>query len=97
MAVKHMVWLTFKPSLDAERIDQHMQACRDLAGQIPEAIDVGCGPNFTDRAGGYTHGIVATLGDRDALQAYLTHPAHVAVGAALRADCSEIRVMDIEV
>jgi hypothetical protein len=97
MALRHMVWLKFKDGIDPARIDELMQACRALAGQVPAAISVECGANVTDRAGGFTHGIIASLPDRQALPAYLEHPAHRAVGAALRADTSDLLVMDIEV
>jgi len=97
MAVRHVVWLKFKDGIDPARIDELMQACRELARQVPAAIEVECGANFTDRAAGFTHGIIASLADRGALPAYLEHPAHRAVGEALRADTSDLRVMDIEV
>ena len=97
MAVRHIVWLKFKDDIDPARIDELMQACRELAGQVPAALAVECGANFTHRAGGFTHGIITSLADRDALPAYLEHPAHRAVGEALRADTSDLRVMDVEV
>jgi hypothetical protein len=97
MAVRHVVWLTFKDGVDPARIDEHMEACRALADQVPAALAVECGATFTDRAGGFTHCIIVSLADRDALPAYLEHPAHRAVGAALLADTSNISVMDIEV
>jgi hypothetical protein len=97
MAVRHVVWLKFRDGIDPARIDEHMQACRALAGQVPAAITVECGANFTDHAGGFTHCIIASLADRHALPAYLEHPAHRTVGEALRADASALRVMDVEI
>ena len=96
MAVRHMAWLKFKEGTDATRIDDHLQACRSLVGRVPAVANLECGANVTDRAGGFTHGIIVSLADRDALAAYLEHPAHVPVGEALKADLADLRVMDIE-
>ncbi|KAI9137609.1 hypothetical protein BKA69DRAFT_1128070 [Paraphysoderma sedebokerense] len=41
---------------------------------------VHCGPNFTDRGKGYTHGCVIEIwGPRQYLNEYLTHPDHLAL------------------
>jgi hypothetical protein len=64
---------------------------------VPVVFDLKCGPNRSDRASGLTHGIVVMLPNREALPAYLEHPAHVPVANALKADVAELRVMDLEV
>jgi hypothetical protein len=96
-ALLHVAWFRFKDGVTGERIDRHFAACRALVGVVPVVHDLQCGPNITDRADGMTHGIVVTLRDRDAIQAYLDHPAHVPVSAALKEDVAALRVMDIEV
>jgi hypothetical protein len=73
-----------------------MAACRGLVGQVPAVIDLECGANYTDRAGGFTHCIIVTLADRDAVLAYLHHPIHIPVADALKADVADLRVMDVE-
>lgn len=95
MAVQHMVWLKFKPGVTPQRIAHHMTALAAMKGQIDHIGSITVGPNFTDRADGYTHGLVVTVADRAALQAYLEHPDHLAVAAPLRED-AEILAMDIE-
>ena len=97
MAVRHVAWLRFKDGVSAERIEDHMAACRSLIGRVPVLQNLECGPNLTDRAGGFTHCIIVSLPDRDALPAYLDHPDHVPVAEALVADVAELRVMDVEV
>jgi hypothetical protein len=52
---------------------------------------------FTDRARGFTHGIIVTAPDRALLSEYLKHPAHVPVAEALKSDLADLLVMDIEV
>ena len=74
-----------------------MESCRSLVDRVPALISLECGASFTDRAGGFTHGIIVTLADREALDAYLNHPDHIPVGDALKADLADLRVMDIEV
>jgi hypothetical protein len=74
-----------------------VQTTNELVDQIPRLDSIECGETFTDRAGGFTHCIIATLPDREALPAYLAHPAHRSLAAALVEDTDEILVMDLEV
>ena len=97
MPVKHVVWLKFKDEVSNERIEQHMESCRALVSSVPVVTNVECGASFTDRAGGFTHGIIVALPNRDALDTYMTHPNHIPVADALKADLADLRVMDIEV
>jgi hypothetical protein len=97
MAVRHVAWLRFKDGVSPERIEAHLAACRLLVGRVPVLENLECGPNLSDRAGGFTHCIIASVPDRDALPAYLDHPDHVPVAEALVADVAELRVMDVEV
>jgi hypothetical protein len=97
MAVRHVAWLRFKSGVSPERIEEHMTACRSLIGRVPVVQNLECGPNLTDRAGGFTHCIIVSLSDREALPAYLEHPDHLPVAEALVADVAELRVMDVEV
>jgi Stress responsive A/B Barrel Domain len=97
MALRHIAWLRFKDGVDAGRIEQHLAACRTLVGRVPAVINLECGTNTSDRAGGFTHGIVVSLAGREALNAYLEHPAHVPVADALKGDLLDLRVMDLEI
>jgi hypothetical protein len=97
MAVMHMVWVRFNDGVPAERAAAHIAAVLGLAGRVPGVLDVKGGANFTDRAGGATHGLLVTLPDRTSLSAYLKHPEHLRVLGALTPDVAELRAMDIEV
>ena len=97
MALRHVAWLRFKDGVSTDRIEKHMAACRSLVGRVPVIQNLECGPNLSDRAGGFTHCIIVSLPDHDALPAYLDHPEHVPVAEALVADVAELRVMDVEV
>lgn len=97
MPALHIAWLRFKDGVSPERMEHHMGACRGLVGRVPAVLNLQCGASHTNRAGKLTHCIIVTLPNRDALSAYLDHPAHVPVATALNADVAELQVMDIEV
>lgn len=95
MTVEHMVWIRFKPGVDKHKQQQHMAGLRGLAGRVPGILKLAVGENFTDRAKGYTHGLLVTLESRDALKVYAAHPEHVAVAGPLRED-ADLMAMDFE-
>lgn len=93
--VEHMVWMKFRDGVTPARIEQHLAALRGLCETVPGIVRLAVGENFTDRAEGFTHGLLVTLESRDALSTYATHPAHVAVAEPLKRD-AELRAMDFE-
>jgi len=95
MAVNHLVWLKFGADVPAERVQAHLNALQDLRSQLPGVVDLTLGANFTERANGFTHGLVVTLRDKAALAGYAVHPRHVEVATALRKD-AEILALDYE-
>jgi hypothetical protein len=88
MPVQHIVWIKFNDGVPGERIDRHMAALATLKDRVPGVTGLSLGENFTDRAQGYTHGLIVTLEDKAALAGYAQHPHHVEVADALRADAS---------
>jgi len=97
MALRHVAWFRFKEGVTADRIEEHMAACRSLVGRVPAVQNLECGPNLSDRAGGFTHCIIVSLPDPAALPEYLDHPEHAPIAEALVSDVAELRVMDVEV
>jgi hypothetical protein len=95
MAVQHIVLIKFNDDVDRDRIDEHLALLRSLEDKVPGITELTIGENFTDRAKGYTHGLIVTLTGRAALDAYATHPYHVEVAEALKADGS-LMVLDFE-
>ncbi|MEX0744641.1 MAG: Dabb family protein [Phycisphaeraceae bacterium] len=95
MPVEHMVWINFKPGVTAERKQQHLDGLRSLKGKVPGIRRLAVGENFTDRSGGFTHGLLVTLDSREALATYADHPEHVKVAGPLKAD-AELRALDFE-
>lgn len=93
--VEHMVWIKFRPGVTPARIQEHLTGLAGLRRTVPGVQAIRVGPNFTDRANGFTHGLLVTLADRQDLQTYLAHPEHVRVAGPLRQD-AELMAMDIE-
>jgi len=95
MSINHLLFIKFHAHVTAERIAEDLSALRSLKGRVPGIEDLTAGHNFTDRAAGYTHGVVVTLKDRETLASYIAHPYHTEVAKQLRAD-AEYLVMDYE-
>lgn len=95
MAIEHMVWIKFNDGVSGQRIADHLSNLASLRDKVPCVVELTVGENFTDRAGGFTHGLYVRVGSRDDLAAYLEHPDHVAAAGPLKAD-AELRAMDIE-
>ena len=95
MSIQHIVLLKKKESCT----DLHMQSLlaevARLTDLIPNIENISCGINLTDRANGFTHGIIVTLTCQDALACYINHPAHVSVGKKLNEN-AHILAMDYE-
>ncbi len=95
MAVEHMVWIKFNDDVPPARAEKHLAGLAGLAETVPGIEHLAVGPNLTDRADGFTHGLIVRLESRAALQRYLEHPDHVAVAAPLKNDAT-LRALDIE-
>lgn len=74
--VEHIVLFRWTEQASREAIDTAMAEVRKLKGKIPEIVDLSCGANFSDRAKGYTHGLVVRFRDRAALETYIRHADH---------------------
>jgi hypothetical protein len=90
------VWIRFKEGVSAQRAAGHMKNLRALAETVPAIQSIRAGANFTDRARGFTHGLVVTLASRQDLPRYLEHPDHVKAAGPLKEDAAEVLAMDIE-
>src|SRR4051812_23189308 len=74
--IEHIVLFRWTDAASQEAKENVMTELRQLKGKIPGMIDLTCGANFSDRAQGYTHGLVVRFTDRAALAAYGPHPEH---------------------
>ena len=74
--IMHIVLFKWTEEATPEAIQAAVQALRDLKDRVPGILEISCGPNFSDRGKGFTHGLVVRLMDRAALDAYGPHPDH---------------------
>lgn len=95
MPLQHIVWLKKKDHCSDREIQNLLKELLALVDVIPEIESISCGENITDRANGFTHGIIVTLTGPEALQGYLSHPAHKVVGGKL-AQNADLMAMDYE-
>jgi Stress responsive A/B Barrel Domain len=74
--IEHIVLIRWKEEASAEAKDSAMMELRNLKGKIPGIVELTSGINFSERAKGYTHGLVLRFKDRAALNGYIPHPEH---------------------
>jgi len=77
--IEHIVLFKIKTDASEDKKRAMLYALLDLKDRVPGILHASAGVNFSARAQGYTHGFVVRFKDRAALDAYLPHPAHVAV------------------
>jgi hypothetical protein len=54
-----------------------LDALHGLRGQVDGIVELSAGENFsTERSKGFTHGLWVRFRNREALRAYIPHPAH---------------------
>jgi hypothetical protein len=74
--IEHIVLFRWTEGTSQAAMDDAMAELRKLKSKIPGIVDLSCGANFSDRARGYTHGLVVRFKDRSALETYGPHPEH---------------------
>lgn len=97
MAMLHVVLMRPRPSIEAAHVDELWLALRSLAHEIGGIEDVSCGENASPEGldQGYTLGFVVRFADAAARDAYLPHPAHVAVIPLVQAVAEQVLVFDL--
>ncbi len=93
--IDHLVFLAAQEVASPEDIDDLISSIRGLRATIPSVVDLSVGENFSERSGGYTHGIFVRFESRVDLQRYMKHPDHLAVVEKLDRLTSRI-VVDYE-
>jgi hypothetical protein len=74
--VEHILLMRWTDEASKETIDNALAELRALKNKIAGIVDLSCGANFSERAKGYTHGLIIRFADRAALEAYFPHPEH---------------------
>jgi hypothetical protein len=74
--IEHIVLFKMKPETPADAVTAMQDGLKSLVGRVPGIVELTIGANFSERAKGFTHGMVVRLQDRAALDGYIPHPAH---------------------
>ena len=93
--IDHLVFLAVREDASSEEIEDLISSIRGLKDTVPGVVDLTVGENFSERSGGYTHGIFVRFESREGLQGYMKHPDHLAVVEKLDALTTRI-VVDYE-
>ena len=93
--IDHLVFLAAREDASPEDIEDLISSIRGLKDTVPSVVDLSAGENFSERSGGYTHGVFVRFDSVEGLQEYMKHPDHLAVVEKLDALTSRI-VVDYE-
>ncbi len=74
--IEHIVLFKWKSEATSEQIAEAVAGLRALKSSVPNILDLSVGENFSERAQGFTHGLVVRFPDRAALDVYGPHEAH---------------------
>ena len=77
--IDHLVFIAVKEDASPEDVEDLISSIRGLRDTVPGVVDLTVGENFSERSGGYTHGLFVRFEGREDLQRYMEHPDHLAV------------------
>lgn len=77
--VDHLVFFAVREGVSSEDVEDLISSIQALKDEVSSTVDLSVGEDFTGRSGEYTHALFARFEDRDGLQEYMQHPAHLAV------------------
>jgi hypothetical protein len=93
--IDHLVFLAVREDASPEDVEDLISSIRGLKETVPGVVDLTVGENFSERSGGYTHGMFVRFESVEDLQGYMKHPDHLAVVEKLDALTDRI-VVDYE-
>jgi hypothetical protein len=77
--IDHLVFLAAREDASPQDIEDLISSITSLKDSVPGVVDLTVGKNFSERSGGYTHGIFVRFESVEDLQGYMKHPDHLAV------------------
>ena len=77
--IDHLVFIAVREDALPEDVEDLISSIRGLKDSVPGVVDLTVGENFSERSGGYTHGLFVRFESREDLQRYMEHPDHLAV------------------
>jgi len=94
--VDHLVFFAVRDEASEEEIEDLVSSIRALKNEVPSAVDLSVGEDFSGRSGGHTHALFVRFEDTAGLREYMKHPAHLAVVEKLDATTTGRIVVDYE-
>jgi Stress responsive A/B Barrel Domain len=94
--VDHLVFFAVREEASEEEVEDLVSSIRALRDEVPSAVDLSVGEDFSGRSGGHTHAIFVRFEDAAGLREYMEHPAHLAVVEKLDATTTGRIVADYE-
>ena len=91
----HLICFRYKPDTDAAARTQHRERLAALK-TLDGVIDLKVGEDVVRSPRSYDTGLLIAFRDRAALDAYQTHPRHVAVAQFGPAHCESVVTVDFE-
>jgi hypothetical protein len=94
----HIVLMKTRSSASAKDVAELRSALADLPTAIPGIASFAFGPNISPEGLGreYDLGFVMAFGSKAARDAYLPHPAHLAVVPLVERVAEQVLVFDVE-
>jgi hypothetical protein len=77
--IDHLVFIAVREDASPEDVEDLISSIRGLKDSVPGVVDLTVGENFSERSGGYTHGLFVRFETREDLKRYMEHPDHLAV------------------
>lgn len=74
--IEHIVLIQLPETVSTEQIEGMIQQTKELKGKISGIMDIAQGINFSQRSKGYKVGLTIRFEDRQALEAFASHPEH---------------------
>lgn len=81
--ITHIAIFKWKASMGKSEVNKALKDVAMLKTKIPGIMDIRCGENFSKYSKGFTHAVVVTTKNKNALHAYRTHPDHKIIAAKI--------------
>ncbi|MGQ0541803.1 MAG: Dabb family protein [Blastocatellia bacterium] len=94
--ITHIVCWKYKPETSAEQRLYHIARLRALPTVIPNIVSFNVGSDILHLERSFDTGLVAIYPDREALDFYTDHPAHVEVAAFGKQVAERVVSVDFE-
>lgn len=94
--IDHLVLFAVRDDVSREDAEDLIRSLEALKDSVPGVVDLSVGENFSERAGGYTHGLFVRFDTREELRGYIEHPDHQVVVGKLEERTTGRLVVDYE-